>query len=235
MTWPGLSADGVWDADAQPDGDDVAAAILDVIRAVGGPVVLVVHSMSAAFGYRIAFRHREAISALVALAPAPPGDIQPVPVVLDEDADRILVQGHPLTWELPLRGWWQPGPDFVDVKLVGSSERFPREHLGELRDQLVPIPAGLLIERQNVRGAQVHLGEADLDGLPILVLVGTHDADHPVEFDRATAEWLRGRGGDVSFVALSDDGLDGNGHMLMQESNSDAVLGVVTGWLATNR
>lgn len=54
MTWPGLSADGVWDADAQPDGDDVAAAILDVIRAVGGPVVLVVHSMSAAFGYRIA-------------------------------------------------------------------------------------------------------------------------------------------------------------------------------------
>ena len=234
MTWPGLSAGGAWDPDTPLDGAAVAGAIVELIAALGGPVVLVVHSMSAAFGYRVAFHHRDSLIALVALAPAPPGDIQPEPAVLEEDADHIVVQGRPLTWRLPRRGWWHPGPEFIEAKLVGASEQFPPGHLDELRSQLVPIPAGLLLERQNVRGAQVHIGDRELDGLPTLVMVGTHDTDHPIESDRATADWLAERGGDVRFVALTAANVAGNGHMLMQESNSDAVLNLVTEWLGPN-
>lgn len=73
-----------------------------------------------------------------------------------------------------------------------------------------------------------------MDGLPTLVMVGTHDTDHPIESDRATADWLAERGGDVRFVALTAANVAGNGHMLMQESNSDAVLNLVTEWLGPN-
>ena len=212
-TWPGLSASGQWQAGAQPSGDEVAAALVELIDAVGGPVVLVVHSMSAAFGYRIAFHHRSLLRALVALAPAPPGDIQPEPVVLEQHPDRVVVQGQPLVWELPLTGWWQPGPEFVEKKLVGTSLRFPSEHLDVLRAQTVPIPAGLLVERQNVNGAQVHIG------------------DQPVDLDEATAHWLSAHGGHVQFVVLDGDQLGGNGHMLMQETNSGEILELVEQWL----
>ncbi|QPE04517.1 alpha/beta hydrolase [Microbacterium schleiferi] len=79
MTWPGLSAGGAWDPDTRLDGAAVAGAIVELIAALGGPVVLVVHSMSAAFGYRVAFHHRDSLIALVALAPAPPGTSSPSP------------------------------------------------------------------------------------------------------------------------------------------------------------
>lgn len=230
-TWPGLSAAGRWEPAANPSGEDVASGLVELISAVGAPVVLVVHSMSAAFGYRIAFQHRDLVCALVALAPAPPGDIQPEPEVLEQNSDRVVVQGSPLVWELPLTGWWEPGAEFVETKLVGASERFPREHLNDLRAQTVAIPARLLIERQNVGGAQIHIGDRSLHSLPVLQLVGTKDTDHPIETDRNTAVWMANHGGEVEFVVLDGDELGGNGHMLMQETNSAAVLAVVEQWL----
>jgi pimeloyl-ACP methyl ester carboxylesterase len=232
-SWPGLSLSGKWDPSAQPSGDDVARSMAELIEQIGRPVTLVVHSMAGAFGYRLAFRRPELVRALVALAPAPPGDIQREPVVLSEDADKIVVQGNPLKWELPRGGCWIPSEGFITEKLVGASELFPVEALEEFRRQVVPIPASLLIERQNVRGRQVRLGDATLDSLPTLVLTGTHDTDHPLDADRATADWLRTRGGRVDFRPL-DGALAGNGHMLMLERNSDEILAVVREWLSVN-
>nr|WP_274636397.1 alpha/beta fold hydrolase [Microbacterium bovistercoris] len=231
-TWPGLSAGGRWDGASNRSGGDVAQGLIEFIERLDQPVVLMVHSMAGAFGYRIAFDRPDLLLGLVALAPAPPGDIQPVPDVIGEDENRVTVQGHPLVWELPKSGWWTPGLDFVETKLVGASERFPPERIPDLREQLVSIPARLLLERQNVNGAQVRFGDRRLPGTPVLLLVGSHDTDHPVDADRAVARWLEDRGAQVEFRPLVDGPLRGNGHMLMLESNSDAVLTVILRWLA---
>ena len=36
-----------------------------------------------------------------------------------------------------------------------------------------------------------------------------------------------------SFIRLADRGIHGNGHMMMLEKNSDAIAGVIEGWLKT--
>lgn len=233
-TWPGLSADGRWDPVARLNGVDVSDALAEFIDTADEPVTLIVHSMAAAFGYRLAFHYQALIRAMVAVAPAPPGDIQPEPVVLSENDQHVVVQGQPLVWELPHEGWWTPNEDFLVQKLVGASRRFPPEKVDALRQQLVPIPAALLLERQNVRGSQVRIGDGELNDMPVLVIVGTHDTDHPIERDRAVADWLAERGANVNFTVLDGQELGGNGHMLMQESNSHASLKVVTDWITGN-
>ena len=80
-------------------------------------------------------------------------------------------------------------------------------------------------------GPQVRFGTQSLEGLPVLLRVGSHDTDHPVTADQLVADWLRMRGAKVDFVPLNEGALSDNGHMLMLESNSDAILEVVIRWL----
>jgi hypothetical protein len=49
--------------------------------------------------------------------------------------------------------------------------------------------------------------------------------------DEGVAEWFAGHGAVTRFVWLPELGIDGNGHMLMMESNSDVVADVVIDWL----
>ena len=69
------------------------------------------------------------------------------------------------------------------------------------------------------------------DGLPILVLTGTNDLEHPYETDLAIVDWLKAAGARAEFGWLADRGITGNGHMLMLERNSVAIADLVCDWL----
>src|SRR4029453_11277097 len=109
--------------------------------------------------------------------------------------------------------------NFVEVKLVGKSAQFPREHIGAYASSLTPIPPRLLYHRRNIRGKR------------ILVMTGTADIDHPRELDGAIVEWLNQNGAKADFLYLGDHGIEGNGHMMMLEKNSDALAGQVLSWI----
>jgi pimeloyl-ACP methyl ester carboxylesterase len=118
------------------------------------------------------------------------------------------------------------------VKLVGNGHRFPMDALDCYRASLVPLPARLLYERQNVQGSQLRLAnDADLRGSSVLLVTGTHDMDHPREIDEHIARWLAERGAGVDFVWLADRGITGNGHMMMLEDNSAEIAGIIGGWI----
>jgi pimeloyl-ACP methyl ester carboxylesterase len=232
-TWPGLSRAGRWDGPGLA-GEGIASGLAEFLASLGQPVVLVAHSMAGTFGYWIAGRRRDLISALIALAPAPPGDIQSVPKILGEDPERILVQGDVLTWEIPRTGWWIPEESFVRTKLIGSSTRFPSGYVRAFERQLAPIPAALLHERQNVRGSQLKIGAARFFDLPVLALTGSNDTDHPRHIDEATARFLSDRGAHVEFHYLTDANFVGNGHMLMLENNSDSIAELIASFIRTH-
>ena len=62
-------------------------------------------------------------------------------------------------------------------------------------------------------------------------MTGSADSEHPREWDGAIVEWLNQNGAKADFIFLSDRGISGNGHMIMMEDNSDALIGIVADWL----
>jgi pimeloyl-ACP methyl ester carboxylesterase len=230
--WPGMGRSAAFRA------DDVAGAT--VVEALGAllqhlerPVILLAHSMSGPFGYRLVQMHPGQVQALVAVAPGPPGNIQPRPLVLRETDADIEIASLVVPLLIPKVGVWYPTLDFICHKLIGESTRFKSEALPALIAATAPIPVQCLLGRLNYQGRQLSINSREgFTGLPSLVVTGSHDADHPREADQATADWLRGLGSKVDYHFLSDLGITGNGHMLMSEENSREVADHIAAWLS---
>ena len=63
-------------------------------------------------------------------------------------------------------------------------------------------------------------------------MVVTAEASFHATYDDCTIAFLTQAGARPDVVRLADQGLRGNGHMMMLEANSDAVADVLAGWLA---
>jgi pimeloyl-ACP methyl ester carboxylesterase len=231
VDWPGRGRSGHVPPD-RIDGELIVAALLQLLRRLNRPVSLLVHSMSGAFGFKLLEQAGDRVTRLVAVAPAPPGNLQAAPAIIEESDDALEVQQLAMRWRIP------KGADFIvdertlNVKLIGDGWRFPRASIDDYRASLVPIPSRLLSERQNVRRSQLRLAEdTRFSGTPILVMSGTHDIDHPREVDMALVDWLAERGASVEFAWLADRGIEGNGHMMMLEDNSSELAHVIGAWV----
>jgi hypothetical protein len=167
---------------------------------------------------------------LVGIAPAPPGNMQPQPIVRSEKPDSLEVQLMEGAAVMTLqRGRPSaPAPAFVDAKLIGTGDRFPRETREAYISSLHALPHRLLIERMNLHGKALRLNSLDaLTGKRIVMLNGTHDLDHPDAFERTVCDWLNANGASAEHISLGDRGIAGNGHMLMLERNSSAIADLI--------
>lgn len=230
--WPGVGRSAAFPSD-DVTGEIVAEALGALLVHLGTPIVLLVHSMSGPYGFRVVEEHPDLVRALVAVAPGPPGNIQPAPPILRETDTHIEIASPSMNLVIPKRGRWSPTEQFARQKLVGTSKRFFPEDLHALIAATAPIPVGCLLGRLNYEGRQLSVHRKDkFTGLPCLVVTGSDDADHPRHTDRATADWLRELGTDVDYHFLSDHGISGNGHMLMSEDNSSEVADHIANWVA---
>src|SRR5690606_18478852 len=101
---------GVIEAPGGPAGDpadpfDVGRLWLAAARdpRAGRPVILLTHSMSGAYGWRLRETHGRAIEAVVGVAPAPPGNIQAVPPMTRETEDHVELAGQAVFPQLDKR------------------------------------------------------------------------------------------------------------------------------------
>ena len=214
------------------DGATVVEGLGALARRLGGPLVLLTHSMSGAYGWRLAELHSDLIHAVVGVAPAPPGNIQKEAPVYAESETTIETEQSGRRGRIDKTRPVVPTRDFVERKLVGESRFFPRGRLAEYAAGLRPLPPRLLLERQNVHGTQLRVHDAQkLAGKRILVITGTDDLDHARDVDGAIVNWLVESGARAEFCWLGDRGIVGNGHMLMLEANSDQIAGIIMDWI----
>lgn len=231
--WPGSGRSG------KPEGDELTGEVVckglaAAIEGVGAPVVVMTHSMSGVYGWRLIEMLGPRIAALVAIAPGPPGNIQPEPKVLRRNAEAIEIQALSLTWRLSLTQPFLSDEQFVHKKLVGNSARFPRDRVAAYAATLQPLGPRLIFERQNIDGSQIKIGNTDgFRDKPILIVTGTDDIDHPRDVDGRIAEWLKSIGARVDYWFLQDRGIAGNGHMMMIEDNSDEIAALIADWIET--
>jgi pimeloyl-ACP methyl ester carboxylesterase len=229
--WPGTGRSGYVPLDALT-GATVVDGLGALARSLGGPLILLTHSMSGAYGWRLAELNRDLVTAVVGVAPAPPGNIQEMAPVYAETETTIETRASAQRVSIDKRKPVVPTRDFVERKLIGESRFFPRERLADYAASLQPIPPGLLLERQNVHGGQLRVGDPrQLAGLRVLVVTGTADLDHARDVDGAIVTWLNDNGAAAELCFLGDRGIVGNGHMLMMEDNSDEIADIVMHWL----
>ena len=229
--WPGSGRSAPVDL-AELDGEAVSRGLAGVIAALEGPVVLLTHSMSGAYGWRLIELCGDRLSAVVAVAPAPPGNIQPEPEVIDRGDDFVEVQALAMQRRLRLDRANVPSDGFIREKYLGASTRFPMQAFDVYCARLHPVAPRLLFERQNIDGSQLKITEPEgFQDLPVMIVTGAHDIDHSRAVDGAVADWLRRQGARVDYHFLPDDGIDGNGHMMMQEDNSAEIAALIADWI----
>lgn len=229
--WPGVGRSGAIPPD-DLTGEIVCEGLGQVVAQIDGPVVMLTHSMGGAWGWVIAERHRTRLHALVAVAPGPPGNIQPEPVLLSRSEAAIELQAPHRRVMLPRFGLVANEASFIDEKLIGTSTQFPKEYRDRYAASLLPTASPLLQQRLNISGSQMQVADPGrYRDLAVLLVTGPEDLEHPYETDAAIVEWLRTHGARAEFTWLADHGITGNGHMLMLERNSRAIADLVCDWL----
>lgn len=230
--WPGTGRSGA----VAPDrltGERVCRALGGLIRHLGEPVVVLTHSMSGAYGWKLIEDCGDSIPALVAVAPGPPGNVQPAAEIVARAADHIDIRRGGSVRRVPLRAARLPDVEFVRGKLLGPNTRhFPMHAVEGYARTLQSLPPRLMYERQNIDSSQLRVADArPFRDKNILMVTGSEDVDHTREIDGAIAAWLRDIGAAIEFRYLADEGIAGNGHMLMLEDNSDEIAGLIVDWL----
>jgi pimeloyl-ACP methyl ester carboxylesterase len=187
----------------------VVEAIQSLLEHVG-PAVLVTHSMSGAFGWKLAERVPDLLLAVVGVAPSPPGNIQ-------------------AWWSWPAYPELQPiqfTPE--EVRHFTTSPRFPADSFETYYRSIVPESARIYNERLNVRGMQIRLEDASsIRRTPMLIVSADIDPNHPGNTDAQTAAFVG-----AEHIALADRGLKNHGHLMMLEHGNLEVADVILEWLA---
>ncbi len=128
------------------------------------------------------------------------------------------------------------GPPFADV--LGPKAGIVRRPYGLTSTPLSFEPPAPLIEKGEQYRYPTDAHSPWPDGQerrlqkvkqPVLMVMG--EASYHTAYDRLTADFLRRSGARLDFLALSDRGISGNGHMMMLEANSDEIAGLICGWL----
>ena len=90
--WPGVGRSGYIPLD-HLTGDVVVEGLGKIAASLGQPAIVMTHSMSGAYGWKLLENHGQHIAKLVAIAPGPPGNIQAVSDIVSETADTVVVRG----------------------------------------------------------------------------------------------------------------------------------------------
>lgn len=208
---------------------DVRASLGLMLEEIG-PAILLGHSAGGPLIWSLAEKHSDLVVGLIGVAPGPPANLVPTIEVGDEHGHSYGVfddswGGYPirapedqpfLVDQAFVRDYWFTGP----AAPPGAAANFYRS--------VVPESPRIINERFNVAGGGLRVADPERVGKrPILIVGPECDPRHPEHIDRATAELFG-----ASFAWLPDHGIMGNGHMMMADTNSHVIAGLMIDWMA---
>lgn len=210
---------------------DIVSGFRQLLRdVIARPVVVVCHSMGGATTWQLIEHEGDLVAGVVAVAASYPGNVPPRGEVLEEDGDVLRARFVETGVEFVVdrnRGYLYED-DYIYNQGISTSTRFPRERVDEMRAGLVGFPPRMLLQRIGIIPGLPRVEEpASFEGKRIRLIAGTEDPAHRLETEQSTVAMLNGWGADAELVWLADRGITGNGHFMMYENNSDAILEIV--------
>jgi pimeloyl-ACP methyl ester carboxylesterase len=187
---------------------DAIVALLEKI----GPAIVMTHSQSGGFGWPVADMRPDLVKAVIALEPSGPPffDIENVgaPDWFRDTTVAYRVWGPtaaPLTYA-------PPAAKSSDLEIVREDKS---DSPDVIRCWLQKAPARQL---------------PNLQKMPILIV--TAEASYHATYDHCTVKFLEQAGVHPTWIKLADQGIHGNGHMLMLEKNNMEIADVMLRWLS---
>ncbi|MER2197793.1 alpha/beta hydrolase [Methylobacterium brachiatum] len=198
--------------------DPALVALLEKI----GPAILLTHGQGALFGWVASDARPDLVKAHVSVEPNGPPffDVQfrGGKEFWEKSGDgRARAYGltrMPLTFEPPVKA---PEDLVVAQQAKGTDKAADKGADGQIRCWLQAEPARTL---------------PNLAKVPAVVV--TAEASFHATYDACTVAFLTQAGAKPDAIRLADRGLRGNGHMVMLETNSDAVADLVAGWIGSH-
>jgi pimeloyl-ACP methyl ester carboxylesterase len=202
---------------------------------IARPVVVVCHSMGGAVAWQLVQHESDLVAGVVAVAAAYPANVVARSEVVSDDGSVAVIDfadtGVRMTVDRRVMNLY--GDGYIYQQAIATSTRFPLEHVAQLRAGLVGLPPRMLLQRLGVLEGMPGVDDpAGFVGKPIRLLTGGEDPAHTREIEDRTIELLRGWGADAQLIWLPERGIEGNGHFLMFERNSDQLLGVLAELIA---
>jgi len=167
-----------------------------------GAAIVLTHSQSGAFGWLLADARPRLVKAIVAVEPSGP----PFQNAVFDEAQA--------------RSW-----GIADIPLTYDP---PAASAGELtmrREAQADGPGLVACSLQADPPRQL----ARLRGIPVLIVTG--EASYHAVYDHCTAKYLAQAGVGNTFMRLEAEGLHGNGHMMMLETNSLDIAARIQQWM----
>lgn len=171
-----------------------------------GPAVLLAHSQAGLNAWSIADARPDLVKGIVAIEPNGP----PFKDVLSRSGKAERPWGlttTPLAFDPPLA--------------QGQALAFEREKTAQASG-LVPC----WVQAKPAR--RLH----NIAGIPVLIV--TAQASYHAPYDHCTSRFLSDAGVRHEFVRLEDQGIHGNGHMVMLELNNQEIAAFLNGWMSSH-
>ncbi|WP_241027355.1 alpha/beta hydrolase [Variovorax sp. RKNM96] len=166
-----------------------------------GPAILLTHSQSGPFGWLVADARPSLVKAILAIEPSGP-PFGAAHGLLGKGLDWGLTH-IPMRYEPPMEG----APPF-------GFEEEPSSGPGKIACRIQSQPERVAV---------------NLASVPVLVL--TAEASYHAFFDHCTVKFLQQAGVKVDFVQLAEEGIHGNGHMMMLEKNNLDIARRIDEWV----
>lgn len=167
-----------------------------------GPAVLITHSQSGLLGWVIADARPDLVKGIVAIEPSGP-------------PFHNTSKGNP-----PARDYGITDiPVAYDPPIASAAEL-------QTEQQAEPEAADLIactLQQEPARQL------ANFRNIPIMVTVS--EASYHAPYDHCTARFLQQAGAPAEFIRLPEQGIHGNGHMMMLEKNNLEVADMISGWI----
>lgn len=203
--------------------DPALVALLEKI----GPAILLTHGQGALFGWGASDARPDLVKAHVAVEPSGPpffdvqfrGGKEFWEKAGDGRARAYGLTRMPLTFAPPVKA---PEDLVVVQEAKGVESKGPESKGPESKGADARIRCWLQGEPARTL--------PNLAKVPTVLV--TAEASFHATYDACTAAFLTQAGAKPDVIPLADRGLHGNGHMMMLETNSDAVADVLVDWLA---
>ena len=209
---------------------DIVHSMSTLIQEVG-PCILIAHSAGGPISWQLAEQLPELVRGIVGIAPGGPANIQPA---LPDDPEAIAALRFDEEAGCPI--YSDPNQTaYVDIDFIrnywANTPRFPAAALERYARSIVGESPQILNERFRIGGAGLMVNKPEVVAArPILIVTGEQDPRHPREVDSKVAQYLS-----ADFLYLPDEGITGNGHMLMLDDNSDEIAALIDNWLTSKK
>ena len=170
-----------------------------------GPAIVITHSQAGPFGWLLADARPKEVKGIVAIEPSGPPFHN---AVVNENPARAWgIADIPLTYDPPVKA-------AAELRSVQESKPDAPDLVSCWKQADPPrrLP--------------------NLQRIPIVIV--TTEASYHAPYDHCTSKFLTQAGVKNTFMRLADQGIHGNGHMVMLEKNSMEVAALLQKWIAAN-